>query len=619
MLPIFITNPDPKIYNGSNWFSFDFETTNFSKGDAGDIRNRIVYGYGLSAKFGAIHFSDLSDIFSLLEKSDFIICHGGKFELKWLIRMGYPVEKLLLYDTLLGDYARSGNRGWLLDLDSVSQRYGGKGKNKLVSNLIHGGVCPSEIPKSLLQEYCQQDVTETIFIFHIQQPLIAKEGLNKVHYLRCLTAPVLADMEMNGLHLDKKLVEKVYGEYSAEYRIVSDKLTKITGGINMASAPQVARFLYENLGFEEKKVRGKPVRNKSNTQFPGGQPLTDIDTILELKATTKEQKEFVELRIKESEIRKKIGTYCELYMDACGLTYYPLKKTKKKYSHVRGSCVIRGKLNQSISSTQRLTSSDPNLQNIDCKLKMVVTPRKYGWKMINADFRTLEMSMAGQLAQDQQVYNDIINDRDFHSYTASIILREAWEKAGSSRSTVAGERVRTEAKPETFRPLYGATKGTKRQLDYYTEFRDRYEVTYVTQQSWVNQVLREKELTLVTGLKFYWLDTEMQQSGYIKNQNMIFNYPVQNFSFEVASMGVVILWHNLKQENKKSFLVNFVHDSALIESPKEEVVEVKNLMVRCLSKCVVPLFDKLFNYKLNFPLGVDVVAHDHWGSNLDND
>ena len=62
-----------------------------------------------------------------------------------------------------------------------------------------------------------------------------------------------------------------------------------------------------------------------------------------------------------------------------------------------------------------------------------------------------------------------------------------------------------------------------------------------------------------------------------------------------------------------------MHDSALIEAPKEEVTKTKEIMIRCLSKCVGPFFDKLFNYKLNFPLGVDVLEHDHWGSNQEVD
>src|SRR3989304_2395338 len=147
-LPKFIQNPNPLIYISNNYLVLDIETTNFSKGDANDERNSFVYGYYHSPTLGegSIYSGEeLKEIEPLLQKADFIVCQGGKFELKWFKRCGINISRILLYDTLLGEYVIAGNRKFALDLHSISKRYGGEGKAILVSKLIDGGVCPSII------------------------------------------------------------------------------------------------------------------------------------------------------------------------------------------------------------------------------------------------------------------------------------------------------------------------------------------------------------------------------------------------------------------------------------------------------------------------------------------
>lgn len=621
-LPKHIQEPSPDYYLSENHLCLDIETSNIAKGDAGNEKNRLVYGYGYGPMVGDIHFTRLSDVFSVLDSVDFIICHGSKFELKWLIRAGYPVERLLVYDTLLGDYCIAGNRKFPLDLDSVSKRYACNGKASLVASLIESGVCPSTIPSSLLREYCQQDVRITYEVFRKQRQILRDSGLQKVHYLRCLTTPVLADIELAGLYLDKELVNEIYQEYSTEYHKVASELNRLTGGINMASPQQVGEYLYTTLRFEELRDRaGNPIRGKPSKKYPGGNPLTDEDTLLALKAKTKEQKQFIELRLKESELRKKIGTYCELYMNACGLPYTPLKDKPKEYTHVPGSCIVRGQLNQSIVGTHRLSSSKPNLQNQDRKLKKVVKARKKGWKILSADYATLEMTEAGQLSQDMQVLADIVDPNyDFHSATAAVIFSDEWEEAGAARGTDEAEDIRTDSKKFTFKPLFGGGSGTKEQKEYYAVFKERYKGVTACQRKWIEEVLRTKRLVCETGLMFYWPGAEIQESGYVKYQTQICNYPIQNFSSEIVCSGEVLLWHEVKSRNLKAFFVNVVHDSAVLEVPDEELELVGNLTDKALSKDVVPFFKKLFNYDLNFPLTVEQKAKTNWDfSRIQND
>ncbi len=541
----------------------------------------------------------------MLSKVDFIIVHGGKFELKWFERYGIDISKILIYDTLLSEYCIAGNRDWPLDLDSVSIKYNGYGKDTYVSRLIEIGICPSEIPPQLLSRYCKQDVYCTANVFLKQRRIIFSEGLEKVLYIRCLTTALISDVELHGIYLDKELVQTIYEESIKEHREVLAQLDAMTGGINMASPQQVAKFIYEDLGFEELKDRktGRPIRGKSNKAFPNGAPKTDEDTLVQLKARTKEQRNFLRLRKEESKLRKKITSYCQRFMHACGIPFTPLKEKKAKaYSSVPGSCLLNGKLNQSIAQTHRLTSTDPNLQNIDRKIKKVITARNPGWKIMSADYRQLEFRAAACVAQDKQAYEDITNDVDIHSFTARVL-------------TDAGQFTeRQEAKAHTFKPLYFGNSGTKAEKAYYKAFREKYKEIYQTQRGWIDHVLKYGYLRTVTGLMFYWKGTEITQSGYIINQSSIANYPVQMFATaDIAPIGTVLLWHELRSRKLKSFIVNAVHDSVVLEVAPDEIEIVGNLLEKCLSKDIVPFFKRLINFDINYPMEIEVDCKSNWG------
>ena len=142
-LPKFITDPNPEIYLSDNYLVLDLETTNYDHGDARNSNNTIIFGYASSPRGGKFRFNSLADLLDMdinWGKCDFIVCQNAKFELKWLIRAGVDVSKILVYDTMLGDYVRAGNRGakehpdkrhWRLDLDSICRRYEVKTKERI--------------------------------------------------------------------------------------------------------------------------------------------------------------------------------------------------------------------------------------------------------------------------------------------------------------------------------------------------------------------------------------------------------------------------------------------------------------------------------------------------------
>lgn len=588
-LPHFISNPNPNIYLSENYMVLDFETTNKNKGDARIGDNTIVDFYCYSNRTnGEIH--KLDDVLKEVYEVDFVVAQGAKFEIKWLIRLGVDVSKVLFYDTLLGEFVLAGNRQWALDLDSIAKRYGYTGKESVVSKMIKSGICPSEISYSLLHEYCIIDVHLTKGIFLKQRKVLKEKGLLPVFFIRNITTPVLADIEMQGMYLDKELVIKLHNEAQARHRELEVQLDDITGGINMASPQQVAKFLYGELGFEELTDRhGNPIRGKPSKAFPMGNPKTDEDTILSLKSTNRQQRTFLSLKVEESKLRKKISAYTNRFVEAC--------EDNKN--------IIYGTLNQSIAQSHRLTSSNPNLQNIDRNLKKVITARKKGWKIRSGDYKQLEFRVAAMLAQDKVAYNDIyIDNVDVHSRTSTIL-------------TESGQPTnRQDAKPHTFKPLYGGASGTKAEQTYYKWFKERYKGIDAMHNAWIEEVIRTKQLRTVTGLIFYWPNTDYTSSGYITNNESIRNYPVQMFATaDISPTGVCLLWHELKARDMQSFIINEVHDSVIVEEEPSESELVGNLLEKCLSKDVVGFFEKVIGFNINYPLEIEQKVCSNWDYN----
>ena len=597
-LPKHILSPDPEIYFSTNYLTIDLETTIVDGSpDPVDSRNHVVltcYKQGTQEIYRFGNELEISDIAKLCEEVDFIVCHNAKFELQWLRRAGADLAQIVVFDTLLADYTIAGNRSWKLDLNSVANRYGLGTKDNLVSQLIKGGVCPSTIPESLLLKYCKKDVSLTEKLFNKQLSVLKREGLLNTFYTKCLFTPVLADVEFNGLHLDKQAVTEAYTKAVWEYEEVKSKMDKMTGGINPNSSDQVATFVYKELGFKElTDRRGNPKRNKANKKWPEGKPLTDSETILALKATNKKQTEFKVLKKQQSTLNAELT-----------------KALKKFYDCVDTGNLLHARLNQSLTQTHRLSSSgkppyNAQLQNIKRSHKKFITARKEGWKMIEADWSKIEFAVAAFLSQDIQAMDDVTNNFDVHRYSAAVM--KYGENIAVQKMAEITKEERTAAKKNTFKPLFFGKSGTSEQMLYYAAFRKKYPEICKMQEKWISTVLRTGKLKTITGLVFYWPDTKTTYSGFVTNSNSICNYPVQNFATsEMSSIGTVYLWHRMKSAKLLSFIVNCVHDSVWTETKQEEEGELKGLMNQALIKDVDNYLKKVYNISYNLPIEIEI-------------
>lgn len=607
-LPDFLLNPNPEIYLGDNYVVLDFETTNKDRGSAINRDNRLVLStwvlgkthseYNNSkANMGRIRdngvyfeFGERSE--SLLEAistASFVVCQNGKFEYQWLIRLGVDVSRILLYDTLLSDYVEAGNRRRPKDLNSIAKREKILTKDSLVSELIKGGVCPSDIPEDWLLEYGALDTLITRDVFIKQRQRLSAAGLLPVLFTRCIATPVLAEMEMTGLQLDQEKVEERYGEVASEFAGYQEELSGITGGINLNSPKQVGAYLYDNLGFEELTGRdGKPDRTDA-----GGR-RTDADTIGTLRPKTEAQRVFAELYRKYRKIAKLFETLEKMH-ECCN----------NDGGHLFAS------YNQAVTQTHRLSSSGSKYKlqfhNFDRRNKPLFKARTPGWRVGEADGAQLEFRVAAHLGRDEVAGADIRNPEfDAHYQTTALLL-------GKSREHTTKDE-RSNAKPFTFKPLYGGMSGTPEQKKYYKFFQEKYSGIYSTQKRWTLEVLRSGRLATESGMVFYWPGTKISRTGYIDNTTSIFNYPVQSFATaEIIPISLVYFWHRAKSLNLKMFLVNTVHDSIIAELPPEEEEVFNEISKVAFTEDVFRYLNSVYGVEFTVPLGCETKIGPNWG------
>ena len=606
-LPKFLTEPNPDAYLSNNYVVLDFETTNKDKGSALNPANRLVLATWVlgeghprsksvlprSTGMGRAHGVSYSwgekqpELVEAVERADFIVAHNAKFELQWLRRLGADLGKLLVYDTMLGEYVRLGNRPGRKDLDTLLGRYGLGSKDRLVKLLIQGGVCPSEIPSNWLLEYGCLDTSSTEQAFLRQRLELKSLGLLPTLYTRCLATPVLADIELNGMRIDEQKTRQLYEVSRIELADLRATLSDLTGGINLDSPKQLGQFLYETLGFHElTTVRGDPDRT------PSGGRRTDGDTIAELVAHTDAQRNFQRHFSLYGSLNNSVEILSKMVqcLDEAGGTLY-------------------ANFNQAVTQTHRLSSSGRQykiqFQNIPRGFKPLFRARNAKWYVGEVDGSQLEFRVGAHLGRDPQADSDIRNGVDIHRNTASALLRRPVE------SITPAERQ--DAKEETFGPLYGRVSGTPEQLAYYDYFRKRYSALYKTQKGWTYEVLKNKKLVTETGLIFYWPNTKLTSSGYVTNSTSIFNYPIQSLATaDIIPIALVYMWHRARHSGLRFVFVNTVHDSVIAEVPGEEVDEFKELSKRCFLEDVYGYLDKVYGIKFTVPLGCEVKIGTHW-------
>ena len=631
-LPWFVENPDPSVYLSDDYLVLDFEVDAAEEGygSAVDPQSKLLLACSKRAGDKAqVKWAGEYDHKALLDEISqvkFIVAHNAKYELGWLRRCGADLRHILVFDTMLGEFVLLGNKAagdemsppMSLSLDACCARRGMRRKDPAVDLFIKHGVKVSRIPTKWVEQRCIQDVMSTEQLFLSQRKQLHRTNRLPVAYSRCLLTPVLADMEFQGMTLDAVRVETAYNEELQKSIALGNEMDALTGGINWRSAPQAAKFLYDTLGFAElKRYDGTPKRTKPSAKFPEGQRLTNKKALEKLTASTPQQELYLDLRAKLGTASSALSKALDFFQGVCK----------------EGNDTFHAEMHQTRTATHRLSSTgiprrfnlfdmaakSVAFQNMPRRFKRLFRARLPGWKIAEPDGSQLEFRIAVQLGQDAQGMKDLADPGwDAHCVTASEMEQKPYSDvyAGYMAGDKKATKWRQDAKSETFKPLYGGSKGTKKQERWYKAFVERYKGIAAVQLSWLHEVLRTKRLITPWGMRYYWPKAKLSNSGYCNVTTAVYNYPVQAFATaEVIPAALVYMWHRLGAESllSKICLVNTVHDSIVAEIAPDMDETMTALAKQCFTLDVYKYIDIVYGFRFNVPLGTGIKIGTHWG------
>lgn len=584
-LPDWVAHPDPSIYWSDNYVTVDFETTTDLKGSPLSDSNRIVLSCWSVGPRGRVRHTfgteyEQAELVKAVEAADFIVAHNAKFELGWLRRCGVDLRRVITYDTMIGEYVIGGNTFMLrqLSLNNSLERRKLALKEGTIGLMFKNGINTEDMPESWLLKYCVRDVAATRELFLVQRDLLRSKGLEAINYQRNLVTPALADIEFKGLQLDREKVHDLIKTMEEEYAKATSALQDFCEGASPSSPKQLREFVFGNLKFQiPRDHKGNPMVTST------GDPSIAAAVLERLRPTTAKQQTFLRLHREWAAMHSDVTKYLRKFGECCD----------------EAGGLIRGSFNQCNTRTHRLSSSGleykVQFQNLNRRFKPLFRARESDWLMGEADGAQLEFRVATHLGRDPVALKDIVEGTDIHAYTASII--------GCSRQ---------DAKAHTFKPLYGGVSGTTAERAYYTAFAEKYNHIASTQRGWTLRVAEDKLLTTEWGMKYYWPDAKLKESGYVTFSTSIFNYPVQAFATaEIIPIAIVCAWHRMR--DFRSFLVNTVHDSIIAELHPDEVGAWHEVAKQCLITDSYNLINKLYGVSLTVPLGAGVTTGTHWG------
>ncbi len=523
---------------------------------------------------------ELMDALKEILESDSIKKIGH--DLKKEIIHFYPYNinmRNLYFDTMIGEYlidpARSNYN--LKDLalqylgeSVVDERHlTGKGR----SQISLWGTSDDE-SKKIICDYVR--ITNKIYRF-IKEELknLDLEGL--YYDIELPLAEVLASMEFLGIKVDKNILLDLEVEFGEKIDQLTKEIYNLSGAeFNINSPKQMGEVLFEKLGL--------PPVKKTKTGYS-----TDAEVLEKLY-----DKHYVIPKILEyRQITKLKSTYVD------GLLNIINPVTNRIHSN----------FNQTVVTTGRISSTEPNLQNIPVRLEIGRRLRKAficddGYLFIDADYSQIELRILAHISGDENLIDAFIKDQDIHKRTASEIFEVPMDKVTSG--------LRNDAKAVNFGIVYGISDfGLSRNLNIPVhrakQYIDSYFEKYPSIKLYMENVVEEaKEKGYVSTIFHRRRNLPQLKSSNFNirsfGERMAMNTPIQGSAADIIKIAMVKIYKTLKERNLKAKLILQVHDELLIECPEDEKETVTKILRESMEDAV----------KISVPLKVDISYADNW-------
>ncbi len=391
-------------------------------------------------------------------------------------------------------------------------------------------------------------------------------------------AGILAAMEAEGVRLDSSQLVTLSAEMTAQIRGLEDEMFRLAGRQFAPGSPtQLATLLYDELGLESSR------RTKTGRS-------TDAQALEALR----EMHPIVPLVLEWRQVTKLKSTY----VDALPTLVDP------------DDGRIHTSFNQAVAATGRLSSSDPNLQNIPIRselgrrIRAAFIPGAEDWKLVSADYSQIELRVLAHLSQDPQLLAAFRRGDDVHADTAAQVF-------SVDRGEVTADQRRM-AKVVNFGILYGLSSfGLARDLGISAkvadEFIRRYFETFSGVQEYLESVRREARsqgyVSTIMGRRRYLTDIHSSNRQLRDaSERMAINMPIQGSAADLMKMGMIRTDKELQKAGLRARMLLQVHDELVFECPSEEVAAVGALARRGMETAA----------ELAVPLVVDLKAGPNW-------
>ena len=276
----------------------------------------------------------------------------------------------------------------------------------------------------------------------------------------------------------------------------------------------------------------------------------------------------------------------------------------------RPSGLLHSTFNQCVTATGRLSSTNPNFQNLPkgnkFEVRRAIVSRFPGGKIGEMDFAGLEFRVAGMLSRDQQIIDDVLNGKDVHKQTASIILQKTEEEVTKDE--------RSQAKAFTFQPLYGGGSNGKAShiKAYFDSYFNIYEGLSRWHKSLGDEVINRGYIQTPSGRQFAFPGAKRLGSGRVTNHTQVVNFPCQSFATaDIVPLSCIRALKRFRDDGLKSKLILTVHDSIVVDIHPDEVDAVGIALEWAMSGVDEELKDR-FNYQSVLPLDIEYSVGSNW-------
>ncbi len=485
-------------------------------------------------------------------------CHNGKKIIRLLHRYGIRLNHLA-FDTMIAAYLlnpASPNR----ELKDICLEHLGAvlpgGKEELPAK-AH---CIMQLSR-LLDEKLKLFEQDRLF-YDVELPLVQ----------------VLADMETEGVAVDKNQLEAMSLQLGRSIENLAGEIYRLAGQeFNINSPKQLGKILFEELKL--------PVIKKTKTGYSTDAAVLDeLAAAHEIAAKILEYRQFMKLK--------------STYTDGLAALINP------------GTGRLHTTFHQTVTATGRLSSAEPNLQNIPIRLEFgrlirkVFIPRSKEHLLLSADYSQIELRILAHVSGDPVLINAFRNGEDIHTRTAAEVF-------GVLPEEVTRE-MRGKAKAVNFGIVYGLSdyglsKDIKVTRSEARRYIDNYFARYAGVKTYIDRVVREaREKGYVTTLlnRRRYLPDLFSPNRTVRNfgERTAMNTPIQGSAADVIKLAMVNIRREMVEHGFKAKMILQVHDELIFDSPADEIDRLAELVKRCMENVLV----------LNVPLVVDIKAGPNW-------